>query len=492
MSSGIRRQAANFWRQLAGEFQTEVMKFATLHWQNRPRPPAPEPLAKAPGPLKFLRLLRTSPIETLSRAHFERPIVISKTVLGDIAVVSDSNAIQHVLIENAANYRRDRIQQRMMALPMGTSLLEAEGAQWRAQRRCITPAFRPKMVEGYLPGVAGAARALVERWMKLDDGSRLDVALEMDRLMMDVLGRTLFSAGLHRDPEEILSEMRLHFAMVGCISLLDIFNMPNWIPRPGQSRHNSVLARLARVVVQVSKAREQRLAASPGAQSTDLLTVLHRGNDPSTERALHQREIEANVFTFIAAGHETSAIAITWALYLLSIDPEWRERTETEVDNELSDASQVSESLERLVATRAVIEEALRLYPPIPSINRQAIAADRLVGQLIRPGTIVIISPWVLHRHRLLWEAPDLFDPSRFLPGARAAIDRFAYLPFGAGPRTCIAASFAMQEAIILLATILRAFRLEAVPDHKVWPVHHVTLHPSGGLPLILHRRAKH
>jgi cytochrome P450 len=190
-----------------------------------------------------------------------------------------------------------------------------------------------------------------------------------------------------------------------------------------------------------------------------------------------------------AAGHETSAAALCWAFYLLALDPEWRDLVEAEADRELPDGRFVEGSLERLVMTRAVLEETLRLYPPIATINRQAMAADWLGEHSIEPGSFVIVAPWVVHRHRRLWEMPDLFDPSRFLPGARERIDRFAYLPFGAGPRTCIGASFAFQALTITLATIVRTFRLELVPNSQVRPVHRVTLHPKCEVPMILHRR---
>jgi cytochrome P450 len=203
---------------------------------------------------------------------------------------------------------------------------------------------------------------------------------------------------------------------------------------------------------------------------------------------LSRDDIRANTITLFAAA-EPIAAALSWALYLLSRDPQWRERMEEEADRELPVGLYVEGSLQRLVATRAVIEESLRLYPPIATIHRQAVAADQLAGHAIAPGTIIIISPWVLHRHRLLWMAPDQFDPSRFLPPARANVARFAYLPFGIGPRTCIGAAFALQSAIILLATIARQLRLELAAGQEVWPVMHVMVRPRGGLQMTFHRR---
>ena len=427
-------------------------------------------------------MLRDSPIAALTEAHFEQPIVFTKTVLGPIAVVSDPAAIHRVLIENAANYRRERLQKLMMGLPFGTSLLAAEGDQWRNQRRRMAPGFTPRMVESFVSGTATAASAVVERWMNFEDGSPHDLDRELDRAMVDVLERTLFTDGLQGDPNELTRKGRLHYALVGKPSVLDILHMPAWIPRWTRLRHSPVqqfpLPGWPRL--RSKRGNSAWLAHAARRRMTSCqcsFRVTMRW--PATRWAGTQ--ILANIFTVFAAV-EPIATTLIWTLYLLSCDPEWRERIEIEADRELPDGRYVEGSLQRLAATRAVIEESLRLYPPIATIHRQAIAADELAGHAIAAETIVIISPWVVHRHRLLWEAPDFFDPSRFLRGARTNVDRFAYLPFGMGPRTCIGGAFGLQTAVILLATILRRFRLDVAPGHQVWPVLHVTLRPRGGL----------
>lgn len=193
------------------------------------------------------------------------------------------------------------------------------------------------------------------------------------------------------------------------------------------------------------------------------------------------------MLTFIAAGHETTANCMTWALYLLSQSPEWRERLQAEADREL--AGGIDGLADRLVETRAVIDETNRLYPPIAAISRTALDADELAGQSIKRGTMIVVAPYVLHRHRTLWSKPNEFDPTRFLGPARTEIDRFAYLPFGAGPRVCIGAGFALQEACIVLATLMKHFTFTVRPGHVVWPVQKFTLRPKGGLPMIVQRR---
>jgi cytochrome P450 len=221
----------------------------------------------------------------------------------------------------------------------------------------------------------------------------------------------------------------------------------------------------------------------------DLLTLMLNARDPGTGRPLSSAEIRANVITFMSAGHESTANTIAWTLFLLSQSSAWRERVAAEATRELD---RPAETLpDRLVETRAVVEEALRLYPPLAAISRVALNSDELAGTPIQPGAMIVIAPYVLHRHRLWWKEPELFDPARFLPPARARIDRYVYMPFGAGPRGCIGSVFALQEAVIVVAAIIRKLELRVAPGHDVWPLHRITLRPRRGLPMIVRRRSQ-
>ena len=217
------------------------------------------------------------------------------------------------------------------------------------------------------------------------------------------------------------------------------------------------------------------------------MTLLLAARDPETGGGLPEANIRANIVTFINAGHETTANALTWTLYLLSRSPEWRERAEAEAASVFDPERPAS--LEGCAVLRAVLDEALRLYPPVAILTREAIRHDTILGQRVPAGTIVLISPYVLHRRRGLWDHPDAFDPSRFLGERRDRIDRFAYIPFGAGPRVCIGMAFAMQEGIILLAHLLRAFRFDLVEGHPVMPLQRVTLRPREGMKMHVKRR---
>jgi cytochrome P450 len=267
-----------------------------------------------------------------------------------------------------------------------------------------------------------------------------------------------------------------------------VLGVPNFIPRASQIRVRPTLRFFESAIDEIIENRRQHLLDHPTDPPKDILAHLLGAADPETGARMTEAEIRSNILTFIAAGHETTANALSWSIFLLSQSSEWRQRVEAEADRELESGSPDDVS-ERLSETRAVIEEAIRLYPPIAAISRVSNGSDNLAGASVKRGSMVVISPYVLHRHRLLWDRPDVFDPSRFIGSARMKINRFAYLPFGAGVRTCIGSSFALQEATLVLATIMKYFNLEMAPGYLVTPLLRVTLRPAGGLPMKVSRR---
>lgn len=450
-------------------------------------PPAPKPQARPLKPLALLRTLKRNPLECWAEPHFEQPIVAGGLPIGHVLLVHEPGAIRRVLLDNAANYRKDRLQRRVLSAGLSDGLLSAEGEQWRLQRRVLAPMFARRTVMDFAPAMIAAANALIERWSALGEDASLDVAAEMARVTLDVVERTIFSDGFGSDAEDLRMAMATYFNTIGKISPLDILGVPDFVPRLGRFRVRSTLRFFETEVDRVISARRRLLAEQPDRAPNDLLTHLLESLDTTGAEGLTEAEVRSNILTFIAAGHETTANTLSWALFLLSQSREWRERVEAEVDRELTGSP--SGIADRLTETRAVIEETIRLYPPISAISRVALDNDALNGEAVRPGSLIVISPYVLHRHRLLWDRPDAFDPSRFLGSASATIDRFAYLPFGAGPRRCIGSSFALQEATLVLAVIVRHFNFRMRAGHAVWPSLRVTLRPANGLPMIIAKR---
>ena len=438
------------------------------------------------GSLALLRVLANNPLEAWTKAHFEKPIVLGGLSIGRVALVNDPAAIRRVLMENSRNYHKDWLQRRVLSAGLTNGLLTAEGNQWRIQRRALAPLFARRTILSFSAAMSDAAARLVER-LNGRAGQVADLAVEATRLTLEVLERTMFSDGLGRNPEDIRVAMKSYFEAIGRLDPFDVLGVPAAVPRLSRWKVWPMLRVFESAIDTIVSTRRRRIAENPDSVPRDILTLLLEARDPETGEGLSEVEVRANILTFIAAGHETTANSITWTLYLLSQSPEWRERVQAEANRELD--GDIDGITERLTETRAVIEEAMRLYPPIAAISRAATGPDELAGVAIKRGTMVVVAPYVLHRHRALWDDPDRFDPNRFLGKARDAIDRFAYLPFGVGPRICIGNSFALQEASIVVATVMRHFTLQLAPGHAVWPVHRVTVRPSGGLPMIVRRR---
>ncbi len=454
------------------------------------RPPYPEPRQEPLGLLGFLMAVRRNPLTTWTTRHFEEPVLTGEGALGRMTVVNDPRLIRHILVDNAANYRKDDLQIRILAPGLGRGLLTAEGEEWRLQRRTIAPLFTPRTVAGFFPAMVTSADRLVQRWQRRPGGRVIDAALDMTRITLDVLERTIFTQGVSWDPDALGRAVTRYFDGIGRIDPIDIFGFPEWVPRIGRLRARPAIRFFEEVVGELIEGRRALIASGTPAPR-DLLTLLLEAADPETGRGLSDDDVRANIVTFIGAGHETTANTLSWALYLLSQDAQARETIEREVDEVLGAGPFEPRHLEELVYTRAVLDETMRLYPPAPILTRAAIADDQIGDLHIPADSVVTIAPYVLHRHRTLWEDPDGFCPQRFMPGARQRIDRFAYLPFGAGPRVCIGSSFAIQEAVIVLATIVRTMRLDLEPGHVVKPVHRITLRLEGGLPMRLMPRSK-
>ena len=452
------------------------------------RPPAPVPQPKQLGLFGLISTLKRNPLECWAQEHFAKPIVAGGLPFKHVLLVNEPRAIRRVLLDNATNYKKDLIQRRVLSAGLGDGLLSAESERWRTQRRTVAPVFARKTIMDFAPAMLGAADALTERWQG-NDGATLDIAAEMTRLTLDVLQRTIFSDGLGRDAEEFRCAMGIYFNTIGRIDPLDLLGLPTSIPRFSQWRVRSTMRFFESAIDEIIATRRRRINESSGDGAHDILTSLLAALDPETGEAMTEAEVRSNILTFIAAGHETTANTISWSLFLLSQSPEWRARVEAEAEREIG--GPIEGLAERLVETRAVIDEAVRLYPPIAAISRVAIGADELAGERVKRGTMVVIAPYVLHRHALHWRDPNAFDPNRFLGAARSAIDRYAYIPFGAGLRTCIGSAFALQEATLVLATVMKNFSLRLAPGADIWPVLRVTLRPAAGMPMTITRKSR-
>ncbi|MBO6718024.1 MAG: cytochrome P450 [Rhizobiaceae bacterium] len=443
-------------------------------------PPAPQPRQKPPTLIQMLGVVYRNPLELWGEPSYNQPWISIRTgVGGPLVIANDPGLVRRVLVENAGNYRMARVRQKILRPILRDGLLTAEGEVWKRSRKAMAPVFTPRHIHTFAKPMLQRSVAFAERYASADEP--FDIARDMTMLTYDILAETLFSNQIAGEPGSFAHHIDRLFETMARVDPLDILAAPDWLPRITRLRGRKVMRFFRGIVSDTISMREELIRRDPKAAPTDFLTLLLRAEGPD---GLKRAEIEDNIITFIGAGHETTARALGWTLYCLAEAPWEREPIEAEIDRVVASEPDPVKWLDLMPLTRAAFEEAMRLYPPAPSINREAIEADSYQSLEIVKGAQILIMPWTIHRHRKLWDRPNAFMPERFHPANRDRIDRFQYLPFGAGPRVCIGASFAMQEAVIILAVLMSRYRFDTLPETKPWPVQKLTTQPDGGLPM--------
>lgn len=433
--------------------------------------------------------LGKNPIATFGAPSYRLPYVPYPSRLRRFLMVNDPEGVKRVLLDNVANYIKADQVQRQLRPALGNGLVTAEGVDWKIQRRAIAPVFQMRHLASFGPPMSQATEDMLSRWRDIPDGTTVEIADEMMRLTYDIISRTVFSNDVTMDYRAMSEAIGVYFENVGRIDFWAALGVPDWVPTPRRVRAWPALRFFRREMDALIGRRRKLLAQDPAKAPNDLLTLLLTARDPETGDLFGGDEVFDNVMTFIFAGHETTANALAWTLYLLSQFPDADARLATEAHGVLKGRAAATEDLPALIYTRMVLEESMRLYPPAPLLAREALASDVIGGHKVEPKTVLLVPPWVIHRHQLLWDDPEYFDPERFAPGKREKIHRFAYIPFGAGPRICIGMGFAMQEAITCLATMIQHWRFELEPGHPVMPLARITLRPQHGLKMRLWRR---
>ena len=427
------------------------------------------------GVLQSLSVARQNLLELIPELAVKQPIVSGRTGIR-WHMLMDPAGLRHVLRDRVEDYPKADNVKRILRPAIGDSLFIAEGAHWRWQRQATAPVFRHRNIENLGPIMTTAAENAVAR---LADraGGIADIFEETVAATFEVIGNVTFSAPGAMHHEAVQAAIEAYINRTAKISLFDMLGAPDWIPRPSRLFQPDALKQMQRVADNSIKQRQQ----SGPKDVPDLLDLLLGAEDPETARRMNPAELRDNLLTFIVAGHETTALTLAWALYLLAFDPEVQEKARAEAQAVLGGRVATAADCGQLTYITQVLDETLRLYPPAAFLSRTARAADELCGREIRRGDTVMIPVYALHRHRMLWENPDHFDPDRF---ADRRPERFTFLPFGDGPRICIGAQFAMQEAQIILSTLLTRFRFHMTPETNPRPELLLTLRPAGGVPL--------
>ena len=436
--------------------------------------PARAPLANTLlGVFGTFKAARQNLLSIIPEIATRQPIVSGKVGIR-WHMLMDPDGLRRVLLEKLDDYPKSNTTKSLMRPAIGHSMFLAEGAEWRWQRRAASPVFTHRNIANLAPLMSMAAERAVQRFEGA--GKRaVDAYDEMITTTFEVISDVTFSGGSF-DRDQVHHAIDQYINEAGRVSIMDILGFPDWVPRPERVAGRRKLKEMHAVANSVIEERQKH----GGEGVPDLLDLLLEGEDPETKQRMSLDQLRDNLMTFIVAGHETTALTLSWAIYLMARYPEHQKRARQEAQSVLQGRIAGADDVPSLPFIRQVIDETLRLYPAAAIISRTAMAPDTLCGREVRPKDSVIVPIYALHRSHVLWGNPDAFDPSRF--ENPKSIKRYAYLPFGDGPRICIGASFALQEAIIILATLLSRFEFEMVAGKEPELEMIFTLRPKGGV----------
>jgi cytochrome P450 len=439
--------------------------------------PRIEPPERRLHRLAFISRFVRNPLLVVPRAAYHEDFVAASGA--PIAWVTGPELIRKVLLEEREKYAKTA-QVRLLGPLLGRGILTSEGADWKWQRQASAPMFRQQELAQFVPAFVRATRRLVARWT---DNAVRPIERDMTEVTFDVISATLLPSTDAGMPAAIEASTASFQRAGAWAQLYAWVGAPGGPPPPGGRGSAAAVAALRAAVHRI--VAERRAA---GEAKDDLLARLMGARDPETGQQMNDEQLVDNLLTFYLAGHETTAKALTWTLFLLAAAPAWARRLEAEVDAVAGRDEVSAAHAERMPLAQQVLKESMRLYPPVPLMTRQAAEDTALGGHQIRAGTSIVMPIYTIHRHARRWEAPDAFLPERFDLEREAAIPRYQYMPFGAGPRICIGMPFAMLEATAILATLLQRVRFARVGRDPV-PVARVTLIPQGGMPLAVRFR---
>jgi cytochrome P450 len=462
----------------------------------------PARVRTAPGPrgLEVLAsVLRGETRDPLSyyRGLVERfgNVVFLRVGTKAFCLLTDAAHIEHVLKDNHGNYTKGPSYESFRPF-IGDGLLTSEGDRWRRQRKLMQPPFHHEAIARFAGTVTELAEEMLAGWRAAAEaGHPLDIADEMMRLTLAIVGRTLLGGDPRARADDVrvaVAEIQRNFGeqLRSWLRLLDVlvptrrhvsFSIERNLPTASNRRFRAAVRALDAIVYQLIEERRRS-----GAVAKDLLGLLVQARDDETVHGMSDAQLRDEVMTMFLAGHETTATALTWAFYVLDRNAEVESRLREEIGRVLGHRSPAFTDLGRLPYLDRFVSEVLRLYPPFWRLSRHALEDDAVGGYRIPAGCVVLLSPWLTHRHPAYWSDPERFDPDRFLPEHNADRPRFAYFPFGGGPRICIGNSFALMESRLILALILQRYRLRLVSGHAVEIEPRITLRPRGGLSMML------
>lgn len=452
-------------------------------------PPYPKRHKKEINPFQALYYAKNDLLSIWDEAAFNDEFTSQKILRKYVFVANSPDVIRYVMVENKDNYERKSPQMKRALEPLlGDGLFISDGNTWASRRKIQTPLFDHSHIKMFSEVMISTISEMADDWQSQGDGAQLSVHTEMGKLAAEIISRTLFGEKLGAENSTaVVNAFADYQSVVKQMALSNFLGLPDWFPnvngKIGKARkaaktiHNAIDAIIAK-------------AEKEGHEGTMVAEFIKANQSDNGLDTMTRKQIRNEIIVLFMAGHETTANVLAWTWYLISESPEVEKKLHKELDQVLGDKPPVMEDIENLPYTRAILDETMRLYPPVPILSRQALKEDTIRGKKVPAGSLMLIVPWLIQRHKKFWESPDSFIPERFMPGAKKPI-KFTYIPFSAGPRVCIGKNFGITESVLAVAILAQRFRLSLAPDTNVTHECRLTLRPKGSLPMILNTRKK-
>jgi cytochrome P450 len=449
-------------------------------------PPYPLRLPDALPAFALLKAARRNLLEIWSEKAFEYEFFQTRLLSRQVFVCNSPDTVQQAFVAQHEIFQRKSAQMRNALQPLlGDGLFISDGETWKQRRRLIAPVIHVSHLDRFAPTMIEVASEMAERLARSSGPVRLDMLGGMASLTAEIICRTIFGRNLgHAHAKEIVDNFTEYQRSIEQMNIMSLFGLPDWLPRLRGGGIAKPIRRIHAVIEEIIRTDDRH-----GDSEQSMLRLLVKRGESGTHVKLTAEQLRNEAAVLFMAGHETTANSLAWTWYLLSQAPWAEERLHAELDEVLGGRTPTFEDFPRLVYTRAVFEEALRLYPPVPLLSREAGAGGELRRRNVPEGSVVLVVPWLLHRHRKHWDKPDHFIPERFLPENSADRSKFIYVPFSIGQRNCAGAAFGLTEGVLCLATLAQRLRLTLDRPNPVMPVCRLTLRPEGGLPMVAHPR---
>jgi cytochrome P450 len=450
-------------------------------------PPYPERPEKPLPALSSLRLARHNVLAIWEQRCFEWEFFSTRLLSRMVFVCNSPDTVERAFIQHHESFARKSPQMRHALAPLlGDGLFISDGDIWRRRRRIVAPIVHVSQLPQFAPIIVQLANDTADRWVGMPKKAPLNALSEMAALTAEIISRTVFGRDLGSEhAREIVSAFSEYQRLIGQLDLTYLLGLPDWLPRFHSPAIHRAARRIHKILDGIIRSCRERLADG----EVSMIGLLLQARDSDTGAPLDDAALRNEAAVIFMAGHETTANSLAWTWYLLSQAPETEQRLHAELSHVLCGRLPTLDDVPKLVFTRAVFEEAIRLYPPVPVLARQSLAEEKIRGRSIPQGSLVLVVPWLLHRHRKYWQKPDYFIPERFLPENAGNLVRHAYVPFSTGPRICAGAAFGLTEAILCLATLAQRTRLRLAADAVVEPVCRLTLRPGNDLRMLVESR---